>query len=201
LKVRESTTRATNHRDLCNSRACTPKHCSLLDSFHSELHLLFSSTTRLVIFATDSLDRRDSIITPRLDDSTAQCMCMHIQSPIHPPLIRRSCFLKVSDNRELVASKWQAIDCIVSIPLIIPKSRRNGCQHVPLHLSQCPCMTLAHAIAFNISVSTAPALPPAWFFFFHPLQMPPYCLQDCHYFFRTALRGLSISTTVSPLYT
>lgn len=30
--------------------------------------------------------------------------------------------------------------------------------------------------------------------------MPAYCLQDCHYFYRTALRGLSISTSVSPLY-
>jgi hypothetical protein len=30
--------------------------------------------------------------------------------------------------------------------------------------------------------------------------MPSYCLQDCHYFYRTALRGLNISTTVSPLY-
>ncbi len=30
--------------------------------------------------------------------------------------------------------------------------------------------------------------------------MPGYCLQDCHYFYRTALRGLNISTAVSPLY-
>ena len=30
--------------------------------------------------------------------------------------------------------------------------------------------------------------------------MPPYFLQDCHYFYRTALRGLNISTSVSPLY-
>ena len=30
--------------------------------------------------------------------------------------------------------------------------------------------------------------------------MPPYCLQDCHYFYRTALRGLNISTRVSPLH-
>lgn len=30
--------------------------------------------------------------------------------------------------------------------------------------------------------------------------MPSYCLQDCHYFYRTALRGLNISTSVSPLY-
>jgi hypothetical protein len=32
------------------------------------------------------------------------------------------------------------------------------------------------------------------------LVMPSYCTQDCHYFYRTALRGLNISTTVSPLY-
>lgn len=30
--------------------------------------------------------------------------------------------------------------------------------------------------------------------------MPAYYLHDCHYFFRTALRGLNISTSVSPLY-
>ncbi|UQC74424.1 uncharacterized protein CLUP02_01075 [Colletotrichum lupini] len=30
--------------------------------------------------------------------------------------------------------------------------------------------------------------------------MPPFCFQDCHYFYRTALRGLNISTNVSPLY-
>lgn len=30
--------------------------------------------------------------------------------------------------------------------------------------------------------------------------MPAYYLQDCHYFYRTALRGLNISTSVSPLY-
>lgn len=30
--------------------------------------------------------------------------------------------------------------------------------------------------------------------------MPTYYLQDCHYFYRTALRGLNISTSVSPLY-
>ncbi len=31
-------------------------------------------------------------------------------------------------------------------------------------------------------------------------DMPAYCTQDCHYFYRTALRGLNICTTVSPLY-
>ncbi|TQW11756.1 hypothetical protein IF2G_00487 [Cordyceps javanica] len=31
-------------------------------------------------------------------------------------------------------------------------------------------------------------------------EMPAYCTQDCHYFYRTALRGLNICTTVSPLY-
>lgn len=31
--------------------------------------------------------------------------------------------------------------------------------------------------------------------------MPAYFLQDCHYFYRTALRGLNVSTSVSPLYT
>lgn len=31
-------------------------------------------------------------------------------------------------------------------------------------------------------------------------DMPAYCSQDCHYFYRTALRGLNICTTVSPLY-
>jgi len=30
--------------------------------------------------------------------------------------------------------------------------------------------------------------------------MPAYYLQDCHYFYRTALRGLSICTSISPLY-
>lgn len=34
----------------------------------------------------------------------------------------------------------------------------------------------------------------------HLFPMPAYCLQDCHYFFRTALRGLSVATQVSPLY-
>lgn len=31
--------------------------------------------------------------------------------------------------------------------------------------------------------------------------MPSYYNQDCHYFYRTTLRGLSIATLVSPLYT
>ncbi|OCK80178.1 hypothetical protein K432DRAFT_382459 [Lepidopterella palustris CBS 459.81] len=31
-------------------------------------------------------------------------------------------------------------------------------------------------------------------------SMPAYCLQDCHYFYRSALRLLSISTFISPLY-
>jgi hypothetical protein len=30
--------------------------------------------------------------------------------------------------------------------------------------------------------------------------MPAYCHEDCHYFYRTALRLLSISTSISPLY-
>lgn len=30
--------------------------------------------------------------------------------------------------------------------------------------------------------------------------MPAYCLQDCHYFYRTALRGLNVATFISPLY-
>jgi hypothetical protein len=31
--------------------------------------------------------------------------------------------------------------------------------------------------------------------------MPDYFLQEnCHYFYRTALRGLNVSTSVSPLY-
>ena len=34
----------------------------------------------------------------------------------------------------------------------------------------------------------------------HSSVMPSYCLQDCHYFYRTALRGLNISTSISPLY-
>jgi len=32
------------------------------------------------------------------------------------------------------------------------------------------------------------------------IPMPAYCLQDCHYFYRSALRLLSISTSISPLY-
>jgi hypothetical protein len=31
-------------------------------------------------------------------------------------------------------------------------------------------------------------------------QMPSYCLQDCHYFYRSALRLLSIPTVNSPIY-
>lgn len=32
-------------------------------------------------------------------------------------------------------------------------------------------------------------------------SMPYYCpQQDCHYFYRTALRGLNVSTSVSPIY-
>lgn len=30
--------------------------------------------------------------------------------------------------------------------------------------------------------------------------MPAYCLQDCHYFYRSALRLLNIDTSVCPLY-
>lgn len=30
--------------------------------------------------------------------------------------------------------------------------------------------------------------------------MPPYCLQDCHYFYRTALRLLSIPTCLASHY-
>jgi hypothetical protein len=30
--------------------------------------------------------------------------------------------------------------------------------------------------------------------------MPAYCHEHCHYFYRTALRLLSISTSISPLY-
>jgi hypothetical protein len=30
--------------------------------------------------------------------------------------------------------------------------------------------------------------------------MPAYCLHDCHYFYRSALRLLNISTSISPLY-
>lgn len=36
--------------------------------------------------------------------------------------------------------------------------------------------------------------------FLSSLSMPVYYLQDCHYFYRTALRGLNVSTTISPLY-
>lgn len=32
------------------------------------------------------------------------------------------------------------------------------------------------------------------------IQMPYYCLFDCHYFYRSALRLLSIASLVSPLY-
>jgi len=31
-------------------------------------------------------------------------------------------------------------------------------------------------------------------------SMPGYYNQDCHYFYRTSLRGLSIATLVSPLH-
>ena len=31
-------------------------------------------------------------------------------------------------------------------------------------------------------------------------SMPGYYHQDCHYFYRTSLRGLSIATLVSPLH-
>lgn len=31
-------------------------------------------------------------------------------------------------------------------------------------------------------------------------SMPAYCHEHCHYFYRTALRLLSISTSISPLY-
>lgn len=48
-----------------------------------------------------------------------------------------------------------------------------------------------------------PSLPLPWFRFPAPplsVPMPVYCLQDCHYFFRSALRLLNISTNISPLY-
>jgi hypothetical protein len=32
------------------------------------------------------------------------------------------------------------------------------------------------------------------------VQMPSYCLYDCHYFYRTALRLLSIPTCLAALY-
>jgi hypothetical protein len=32
------------------------------------------------------------------------------------------------------------------------------------------------------------------------VPMPVYCLQDCHYFYRSALRHLNIATSISPLY-
>lgn len=32
------------------------------------------------------------------------------------------------------------------------------------------------------------------------IHMPPYYLHDCHYFYRTALRQLSVATLVAALY-
>lgn len=32
------------------------------------------------------------------------------------------------------------------------------------------------------------------------LPMPYYCLHDCHYFYRTACKGLNVSTAIIPLY-
>lgn len=32
------------------------------------------------------------------------------------------------------------------------------------------------------------------------VPMPAYCFQDCHYFYRSALRHLNIATSISPLY-
>lgn len=40
-------------------------------------------------------------------------------------------------------------------------------------------------------------------FHFRPYEdrpMPSYYHQDCHYFYRTSLRGLSVVTVVSPLH-
>ena len=63
---------------------------------------------------------------------------------------------------------------------------------------------LSHAYIFCLHQ------PPLVIFLIYTLQssvsdvythlMPYYCLQDCHYFFRTALKGLAISTFVSPLH-
>lgn len=33
-----------------------------------------------------------------------------------------------------------------------------------------------------------------------PVLMPAYCLQDCHYFYRSALRLLNICTSICPLH-
>lgn len=44
-----------------------------------------------------------------------------------------------------------------------------------------------------------PLLPLPFLRFHHPaLPMPSYYAQDCHYFYRTALRLLSIPTSVAP---
>lgn len=48
--------------------------------------------------------------------------------------------------------------------------------------------------------SVPPSKPPSWIPLLLASVMPSYYLQDCHYFYRTALRGLNIETSVCPLY-
>ena len=69
----------------------------------------------------------------------------------------------------------------------------------PLGLDQC------HFWNYRHSGQAAFALPSAFLYAEATdgatlVGMPSYFLQDCHYFYRTALRGLNISTSVSPLY-
>lgn len=61
-------------------------------------------------------------------------------------------------------------------------------QAPPCHEASSLLTLPAHPIFFALSAVTS------------RVGMPAYYLHDCHYFFRTALRGLNISTSVSPLY-
>jgi len=57
------------------------------------------------------------------------------------------------------------------------------------YISHAPLLSHAHSFLGDLA-----------YMFATEFLMPPYCLHDCHYFYRTALRLLSIATLLASLY-
>jgi hypothetical protein len=91
------------------------------------------------------------------------------------------------------ASAHRATILLVSLPhLSISHASR------PIITSPLP---LSPSIHSHITPRPAPYTSHASLRLFVPsTSMPAYCHEHCHYFYRTALRLLSISTSISPLY-
>lgn len=125
----------------------------------------------------------------------APLLCHPGTTNFYPPCSLELPITRTRPRLFLALLLWESLSGSVS-HVIFSLWRVEG---LTIALQASPVHPLPYSAELHISSKWPPFLLDLLILLPH-LSMPPYCLYDCHYFYRTALRLLSIPTCVSALY-